>query len=172
MPTLPLTTYYTPSPLRVDEPGGGALSLPISQFRCLARLPASFLPRDAIIDTGSPLTLMPEAMWRLFRPGVDYELLPWSSGFTPPLGRTAGWNFTFRLARFLQPIILFNLTTRTELTRDHVVAQFAVGNPPAFARSNAPPRVVIGLWGGLLEGTSLRIATDAATGHVAGALDW
>lgn len=172
MPALPLTTYHSVSPLRADEPTGAARVIPLPQFRCLARLPGSFLPRDAIIDTGSPLTWMPEAIWDRLSEGIDFEVLPWSSGFLPPTGRTAGWNFTFRMARFLQPLALFNLTTNTELVRDRVIVQLTDGNPPSLARSNAPAVVVIGLWGGLLEGTSLRIATDAATGRVAGALEW
>ena len=160
MPALPLSTYYSPSPLRVDEPNGAARVIPLPQFRCLVRLPGVLLPRDAVIDTGSPLTWMPEAIWSRFQPGIDYEWLPWSSGFSPPAGRTAGWNFTFRMARFLQPVSLFHLNSREELVRTRVIAQFADGNPPSAALSNAPPRVVIGLWGGLLEGTNLRITTN------------
>ena len=172
MPTLPLTTYTAASPLRVNEPTGAPLAIPLPQFRCLARIAGVFLPRDAIIDTGSPLSWMPEGIWKRLSEGSDYEVLPWASGFVAPPGRTAGWNFTFRIARLLRPLALFNMTSNTELVRDRVIVQLTDGNPPAFARSNNPLRVVIGLWGGILEGTSLRIATDAATGHVAGALEW
>lgn len=172
MPTLPLTTHYPPVLLRVDDPSGAPLAIPLPQFRCLTQIAGIFLPRDAVIDTGSPLSWMPEAIWNRLSEGTDYEVLPWASGFVPPPGRTAGWNFTFRIARLLQPIRLFALTTSVELVRDRVIVQFADGNPPAFSRGNAPPRVVIGLWGGLLEGTSLRISTDAATGHIAGSLGW
>src|SRR6266545_1793326 len=169
MPTLPLSTYHPPTLPRVDDPGGAPLVIQLPQFRCLAQLPGVFLPRDAVIDTGSPLTWMPEAIWNRLSAGTDYEVLPWSSGFVPPLGRTAGWNFTFRIARLLQPIRLFTLTSPVELVRDRVIIQLANGNPPGSSRSNAPPRVVIGLWGGVLEDTALRISTDAATGHVTGA---
>ncbi len=168
MPTLPLSTYYPPVSLRVDEPSGTPLAIRLPQFRCLARIAGVFLPRDAIIDTGSPLSWMPEGIWKRLSEGSDYEVLPWASGFVPPPGRTAGWNFTFRIARLLRPLALFNMTSNTELARDRVIVQLTDGDPPAFARSNNPLRLVIGLWGGILEGTSLRI-----TGHpVTGALEW
>jgi hypothetical protein len=172
MPIMPLATLSPGLPLQAEEPGGTRLTIPTPQFRCLIRPPGLLLPRDAVIDTGSPLSWLPEAIWSRLRIGSDYEFLPWPSGFTPPPVQTAGWNFTFRIARLVQPIILFNFATGAELTRDRVVVQLADGNPPAAARSNAPPRVVIGLWGGVLEGTSLRISPAPAPGHLAGALEW
>ncbi len=170
MPEIRLSTFGTRATLPVRAPSGGPLLLPRAQFRCLVRLPNLTMPRDGIIDTGSPFTWMPEAIWQHFRPGIDFEELPFEPGYTVPRGQTAGWNFTFRFVRMLQPIGLYDF--QTELTRDNAIVQFTEGDPPSLARSNAPAVVVIGLWGGLLEGTSLRIATDAATGHVAGALEW
>jgi hypothetical protein len=35
--------------------------------------------------------------------------------------------------------------------------------------SHAP---LLGLWGGILEGTNLRVSADAATGHAVGSLEW
>jgi hypothetical protein len=172
MPTLPLTVFQTAAPLRVDEPTGTPLAVPLSQLRCLAQLPGVFLPRDAIIDTGSPLSWMPERVWNRMSEGTDYEVLPWSKGFVPPPGRTAGWNFTYRIARLLRPLTLFVLNANTTLVRDQVVVQLADGNPPAFARSNNPLHMVVGLWGGVLEGTALRVGTAAAGGHTVGALEW
>lgn len=170
MPEIRLSTPAVWATLPVRNANGVRLSLPRAQFRCLVRLPNLTMPRDGIIDTGSPFTWMPEAIWQHFRPGIDFEELPFEPGYTVPRGQTAGWNFTFRFVRMLQPIGLYDF--QTELTRDNAIVQFTDGNPPSLARSNAPAVVVIGLWGGLLEGTSLRIATDAATGHVAGALEW
>lgn len=171
MPILPLTTYYQKASLCVDEPTSSPLVIPLPQFRCLARLPGSFLPRDAIIDTGSPLTWVPEAIWDKLTEGIDYEVLPWSSGFTPPTSRTAGWNFTYRIARLLGPIELFHLSSNATLVRDRVIVQLTDGNPPVRSQNNSPPRIVIGLYGGLLTGARLHVSTDAA-GHLAGALEW
>jgi hypothetical protein len=133
-------------------------------------LPNLLVPRDGIIDTGSPFSWFPEAIWSQFRRGTDYEELPLEPGTIAPSGRTAGWNFTFRFVRFLQPIGLHDGSS--ELVRNNVIAQFTNGNPPSFARTNAPAVAVIGLWGGALEGTSVRIATDATTGRLTGAIEW
>jgi hypothetical protein len=128
------------------------------------------MPRDGIIDTGSPLSWFPEGVWSQFQDGRDFEWLPFSAGYTPPRGQTAGWTFTFRMARLLQPLSLFD--TQSELIRDGVIVQFADGNPPSKPGNKQPPRAIIGLWGGALEGTSIHISTDAATGHVIGTLEW
>ena len=170
MPEIRLSTPAVWAALPVRNANGVRLSLPRAQFRCLVRLPNLTMPRDGIIDTGSPFTWMPEAIWQHFRPGIDFEELPFEPGYTVPRGQTAGWNFTFRFVRMLQPIGLYDF--QIELARDRVIVQLTNGNPPIPPGSQRPAVVVIGLWGGLLEGTSLRIATDAATGHVAGALEW
>jgi hypothetical protein len=171
MPRLPLTTYQTAPPMPVGDAAGRRLLIPRLQFRCLIRLPNSLLPRDGIIDVGSPLSWFPEDVWKHFRPGTDFEELPFELGYTPPRGQTAGWVFTFRMVRMLHAVVLFDLGSSTELVRDGVIVQLADGNPPASA-PNRPARVVIGLWGGVLEGTSLRIGTDPATGHAIGSLEW
>jgi hypothetical protein len=128
------------------------------------------MPRDGIIDTGSPLSLFPESVWSRFEPGIDFEWLSFAPGFSPPRGQSARWTFTFRIARMLQPLSLFD--TQAELKRDNAIVQFADGNPPIHSGSKQPPRVVIGLWGGVLEGTSIQIARDAGTGHAVGILEW
>ena len=154
----------------VEEPGGQRLLVPRLQFRCLVRLPNTFLPRDGIIDTGSPFSWFPEAVWSHFQPGIDFEWLPFEMGYTSPRAHTVGWAFTFRMARMLQPVILFD--TQTQLNRDRVIIQFADGNPPSLASSKRPPSLVFGLWGGVLEGTSLHMTKDIATGHIHGTLEW
>lgn len=60
---------------------------------------------------------------------------------------------------------------QTELLRHGLVAQFADSNPLVPSGSQRPAVAVIGLWGGALEGTNVRIATDA-TGRLTGALEW
>jgi len=169
MPTLKLTTFFPGSPMPVVS-STGTILIPRPQFRCLVRLPSTLMPRDGIIDTGSPLSWFPEGVWSQFREGTDFEWLPFAAGYTPPRGQTAGWAFTFRIARMLQPLSLFD--TQTELNRQGVIVQFADGNPPAPPGSKRPPRVVMGLWGGVLEGTSLHMSCDATTGHTIGRLEW
>jgi hypothetical protein len=170
MPQMLLTSYNPYAPIQVNEPNGNRLHLPRIQFRAWLRLPGIMFPRDAIIDTGSPFTWFPEDVWQSLRVSVDYEWLAFPTGCTPPRGLSVGWNFTFRFARFLQPIGLHDF--QTELTRDGAIVQFANGNPPIPPGSRRPAFVVVGLWGGVLEGTALRISADAATGQAVGALEW
>lgn len=167
MPTLRLTTAQWANAFDVVATGG-PLSVPQVQFRCFVRFPNSLLPKDAVIDTGAPLTFVPEDVWRPLRPGMDYEWLPFVPGAVPPLARLAGWQFAFEMARFLGPVSLLDYAT--EVPRPGVIAAFATGNPrPQSARQSLPP-IVIGLWGGLLEGGSIGISRDPATGRARGEL--
>lgn len=171
MPSIKLSTFFPGSSLPVVLPSGNLL-IPRPRFRCLIQLATTFAPRDGIIDTGSPLTWFPEAIWSQFQENRDFEWLPYQLGYASPSAIAAGWTFTFRMARLLQPISLFNIRSKHELIRDRIIVQFADGNPPSPVGSKRPPRVVIGLWGGLLEGTSIRMSTDATTGHTIGNLEW
>jgi hypothetical protein len=74
---------------------------------------------------------------------VDFEWCPFEPGIVVPAGRTAGWQFTFRMARFLTPLALMDFATEVE--RADVIAAFATGNPPAHLAKKAPPPVIIGL---------------------------
>jgi hypothetical protein len=154
----------------VEVPNGTHLLVPRLQLVCYVRLPNLLMPLDGIIDPGSPLSWFPEAVWSRLRPGIDFEELPFEAGYMPPRAQAAGWSFSFRVARMLQPVVLMD--TSTELERNAVIVQFADGNPPIPPGSKKPPRVVIGLWGGILEGLNLRMATDPGTGHTVGALEW
>lgn len=169
MPRVELTAYGPYSPLPLVAPAGPLLA-PRVQFRCFLRLPNVLAPRDAVIDTGAPFTIFPEEVWRPLRAGTDFEWLPFAPGFAPPAARTPGWTFTYRFARFLLPVGLHD--GRTELHRDGLIAQFADSNPLVSAGSQRLAVAVVGLWGGALEGTSVRVETDAATGRLAGALEW
>jgi hypothetical protein len=168
MPQIELIPFGQRTHVPVDEPSGNRLHLPRVQCRCWMRLPNLTMPRDGIIDTGSPFTWFPEAIWQHFRSGLDFEELPFEAGYVPPRGQTAGWNFTFRMVRLLQPIGPHD--GRAELTRDRAIVQFSDGNPPIPRGSQRPAVAVIGLWGGVLEGTRLHISP--APGHLAGALEW
>jgi len=170
MPQIRLSTHVLGRPLPVEPNVGSGILIPRLQFRCWVRLPNTFMPRDGIIDTGSPLTWFPEDVWSPFQHGRDFEWLPFAPGYTPPRGQTGGWAFSFRMARLLQPMSLFD--TQTELIREGTIVQFTDGNPLAPMNSKRPPLVVIGLWGGILEGTNLRMTTNATTGQTLGSLEW
>jgi hypothetical protein len=165
MPVLRLSTLERPFPHPVLDAAGKPVSVARPQLQCLVRLPGSLLPQDGIIDTGAPLTTVPERLWSGLQAGTDYEWLTFPPGTPLPAGVMARWRYTFRLARFLAPVTLMDYATAVD--RPDVVAAFADGNPPAAGRGLPP--VVVGLWGGLLEGGA--VAVDRTPGgRVAGEL--
>ncbi|HSQ57324.1 MAG TPA: hypothetical protein VLM40_16500 [Gemmata sp.] len=167
MPTIVLSAVHL-GPLPLVLPHGGRFQAPRLRFHCLLRLPEHLLPRDGIVDTGAPLSCFPLSIWTSFRFGTDFEWLPFEAGFTPPTGQMIGWRYTFRIARFLVPLSLMDYAT--EVDRHNVIAAFADTDPPAPAARLALPPIIIGLWGGLLEGGKLAVSRTAA-GQVAGELD-
>jgi hypothetical protein len=169
MPVLRLSTGNWALPLTASDPRGAPVPIFRPQFRCFIRLPNALLPRDALIDTGAPMTCLPERTWRSLRDGVDFEWLSLPTGPNAS-GVMAGWQYTFRLARFLVPLALLDYTA--EIERPDVIAAFAFGNPPTFAGRPALPPVYVGLWGGLLEGSRLTIGRDPAAGQVTGELEF
>jgi hypothetical protein len=169
MPTIQLDPGNWGTPFPVVAPRGGTISVFRPQFRCLLRVPNAFFPRDAIIDTGAPLTCFPEAIWSQFREGIDFEWLPFAPGVHVTPGRVAGWQFTFQMARFLVSLALMDYTTAVE--RPEVIAQFAAGNPSATPSRRALPPIVVGLWGGLLEGGKIAIERTP-TGQVSGTVEF
>jgi hypothetical protein len=165
VPTIRLTAHALIAPRPVVLPSGRTIDVSSDQFRCLIRLPNQILPYDAVIDTGAPLVYFPQLVWSRLRDGIDFEWLTPVAGASPPaqIGR---WQFTFQMARFLAPLWLMDYSTEVE--RPEVIAAFASSNPPAPPTRQALPPIVIGLWGGLLEGGRIGVARDPATGRVAG----
>lgn len=166
MPVVRLSVATIARPSVVILPGGGTLDVPKFQLRCVLDLPGPAGSVNAVIDTGAPLTFVPEDVWRKLRPGVDFEWLPFVPGSALPTGQFVGWSFSFRMARFLAPVAVMDYSTDVE--RADVVAAFADGNPPVGGQQT--PSVVVGLWGGLLEGSRLHLDRDPATGRPAGSL--
>jgi hypothetical protein len=126
------------------------------------------LPQDALIDTGAPLTCFPEKVWSSFLAGTDFEWLSFPAGTPPPIGVMSNWQYTFQLARFLVPLTLLDYVTAVD--RPDVIAAFAAGNPQTTGKGLPP--VIVGLWGGVLEGGRLRIDRNPASGQVTGELDF
>jgi hypothetical protein len=143
--------------------------MPTVQFRCLVRLPNFLLPQDGIIDTGAPHIIFPRALWTRFRQGIDFEWLPLAPGLNTPSGRVGRWQFTFQMARFFGTLAVMDYTT--EIERPEVIAAFADTDPPAAPTRQAPPPIVIGLWGGLLEGGRIGIGR-MPNGQVSGEIEF
>ena len=170
MPTIRLTVQNQRPVAPVVLPAGGTLNIPTVQYRCLLRLPAFPLPRDAVIDTGAPLVYFPQQVWSGLREGIDFEWLPFAAGTVSPVAQIARWQFTYQFARFLVPVGVMDYTT--EFERPEVVAAFASGDPPAPSTRKALSPIIIGLWGGVLEGGRIAVGRDPLSGHVTGSLEF
>lgn len=167
MPVVRLFVIDIARPSAVVVPAGGTLDVPKFQLRCVLDLPGLGVPVDAIIDTGAALTFVPESVWQPLRPGTHFEWLPFAAGTGVRTGQFATWSFAYRMARFLAPVAVMDYST--DIERADVIAAFADSDPPASNLQKLPP-VVVGLWGGLLEGGRLHLDRDPATGRVVGEL--
>jgi hypothetical protein len=135
----------------------------------MMRLPGVPGIQEAVVDTGAPLTIIPYSLVKRLREGTDFEWLPLTAGARPRFGRVLGWQFSFQVARFLLPLTLTDYTTRID--RAGVIAQFATTDPPA-ARGRSTHPIILGLWGGVLEGGRVAIDCDPATSSVVGAIEF
>lgn len=147
---------------RFVRPGGGPGAIPALWLRAHARLVPLVRPGgwealragipDCIVDTGAPLTLVPESIWSRFRPGAVTRL-PFDPAM-PAANRSltvGGGRFPYDLAEL--DVELFDhhgggMTVRVvaQLTRD--------GGALAIP-------MLLGLSGGLLDGRVLRAEPDA-----------
>jgi hypothetical protein len=167
MPTLQLRVNNWNSPIPVVDPGGAVIPIELPRLICSVGLPGLLIPRNGIIDVGSPLTIVPQDIWTGLREGTDFEWLPFAPGTVPPPATILGRTFTYRIARFLGPVDLMDPATL--IARPNVIAQFASGNP-ASKPTQVAPLIVIGLSGGVLEGGRLHIDRDPTTGRLTGEL--
>ncbi len=167
VPTVRLSVQHLRPAMMLTPPVGATIDVPSVQFRCLVRLPNFILPQDAIVDTGAPHIIFPLALWTRFREGIDFEWLPFSPGVQSPVAQLTRWQFSFQMARFLAPLALMDYTTEIELP--DVIAAFAHTDPPAPLTRRAPPPIIIGLWGGVLEGGRIAVERTPA-GRVSGEL--
>lgn len=167
MPTLALTSARLGPAISTRDASGATVSIAPTRLYALLEVPGLLLPRDAIVDSGSPLTVFPEAIWSLCQPGRDFELLPFV-GRPPQPARVLGWSFTFRIARFLRPLAFVDANLGTRVERPGAVVQFADGNPPIRPGARGLPPIIVGLWGGLLEGGRMGIERNPLAGGVRG----
>jgi hypothetical protein len=150
-----------PSVFRFLRPGGIRDSIPalrlcadvrlVPYIRSLGRdaLQAAF--PECIVDTGCPLSIIPEYIWSHFHPGV---VLPLPFDPAMPLAHRfvslGGGSFPYELGE-----LTIRLTDRDQRTMDvRIVAQ--------FTRDNGALTVpmILGLRGGAIDGRILRSAPD------------
>ncbi|MBX9628626.1 MAG: hypothetical protein K2X82_32815 [Gemmataceae bacterium] len=145
---------------------GGLGRVPLRRLYCDLRCPPHPGARQAVLDTGAPLTILPHAVWSgafNWRAGRDYDELPVAVANLH--GHVAGRRYTFILARLRVPVELAGRDPRGDRLRlDDLVCQLA---DPA-----GPPLTLLGLWGGAFVGRKLAAEADPAGDDLAARLDW
>jgi hypothetical protein len=101
---------------------------------------------SAVLDTGSPLTVFPKWAWREFASQVVRLQLV---GEQAPVGRAGGRQFRYFLGRVW--VGAFDPFDR-RLPAVPVLAQFREDDIPA---GEPRPPILLGLWGGILDGRTL-----------------
>jgi hypothetical protein len=103
-------------------------------------------PRRTILDTGAPLTIFPKDLWQSF--ADEIVRLPFV-GEQGQIGRAGGRQFSYFLGR-----VWVGVTDPFDrrLPAVPVLAQFREDAIPA---GEPLPPILLGLWGGILEGRQL-----------------
>lgn len=140
--------------------------VPLRQLSCLLRVPPIPGAKRAILDTGAPLSHFPHQVWANefnWREGRDFHVLP-VAGNPPLVGQTLGFRYSFRLVRLRVPVVLAGRDlTAPRLQVDSLVTQ--------LAEPGGPPFILLGLWGGVLDGRRLSFGT-ATDADMTAALEW
>jgi hypothetical protein len=136
----------------------GPLPLFHKRLKSLVLVGSSSTPRDGLMDTGSPLTIFPERIWKNHRQEIEWFTTPPSStlkSWWSSISGVTGGAVPCELGRISLTVIDLSGNTLRPIP---VVAKFAQDN------GLLPNRVILGLWGGILEGRRLMLdssATDA-----------
>lgn len=139
----------------------------LRRLTCLLRSAGGQGIWEAIIDPGSPLTLLPYSVWSEkfnWQPGIDYDELEVDNADTPLTGKVRGHTFSFKLARLRVPIELIGKDlTGPRIRVESLIVQLL---------DAGPPYILIGLWGGALEGKRLSFNRLPQSDELAAKLDF
>jgi hypothetical protein len=140
----------------VADKSGNPIALPFLRLFALIRigLQARRLA-DCIIDTGAPLTVFPRQAWNRFASEIEWLTLPPAqvkdSWVTNLRGRTGGTS-ECRIGRIF--VEAFDVEDGLRfLPGSSVLAQFE-------EKETAEDRIIVGLYGGILEGRRLILEPD------------
>lgn len=161
IPTLPASGNLDLSPA---VPGLGRV--PIRRLVCSLRVPPIPGAREAILDTGAPLSIFPHRVlsgdynWKA---GRDYDELSVAGG--APTGQVLGFHYSFRLVRLRVPVVLSGKNLKGDRLRiDSLVCQLAKAGGPTF--------ILLGLWGGVFDNRRLVIDRDPAGDELTARLEF
>ena len=151
----------------------------LRRLSCLMRieLPGGVsVVRDAVIDSGAPLTIFPHKIWAAdfgWEAGRDYEELSLAGGGSSAMrGRVMGHEYCYRLAVLRTPVELLGKNPSDDRLRlERLVAQLETPAENATT-STGLPSIVFGLWGNAIEGRTLRVRRLSGSDELLAHLDF
>jgi hypothetical protein len=142
--------------LVLAPPVAGLNRVLVRHLYCSLRVPPIPGTYQAVLDTGSPLTVFPHDLWYHqfgWRAGRDFDELSVAGIGTTLTGQVLGYRYSCRLARLRVPVELAGRDPKGDRLRlDALVCQLAdIGGPPF---------TILGLWGGAFTGRRLAVETQ------------
>jgi len=185
MPSMPLVIKKLPFVHRKGQPDevrfeGGVLPLSaplagpqLGRVRylrtvCNYRVPPISGAREAILDTGAALSLIPRGQWRDdfgWREGVHFEVCDFA-GLGPLLdAQLLSHAFRCRIVRLKVPVVVAgSLVDGPRFQIDNLVAQ--------LPETEQPKLTLLGLWGGVFEGRRLVVDRVPNGDDLTARFDW
>lgn len=143
-------------PRRFPAPDGGGTPVAFTEYRvvCPLLVGAGRHLFDAWIDTGAPVSVFPQRVWRAFSDEIDWVDDP---GRLPREASVGGVGYPFHYGRV--PVGVISADLRTELPPLSVLAMFTRDGEKL-------PAPLIGLTGGVLAGRRLVVEPDLAAARL------
>lgn len=148
--------------LVLDPPLPGLPRVLLRRLTCLLRVPTVPGAREAVLDTGAPLTVFPFDVWsREYRwqAGRDYDPLSVAGVAGVLHGQVLQHRYQCRLARLRVPVELAGRSLNVRLRLDSLVVQ--------LTEPGGPPYIILGLWGNALDGRTIQIARHPGSDELA-----
>jgi hypothetical protein len=151
---LPVANLRRHNPIRFFDERGQVRELPHLRLRVsilVGKDPPNPSADDrrsfpAVLDTGAPISIFPKNAWQMVLPEISRVRLVEERVLT---GAAAGRRYSYFLGRVLLGAI--DLWER-RLRAVSVLAQFREDDTP---KGEPSPPILLGLWGGILEGRTL-----------------
>ena len=162
MPRVPVQVQATAA-VTVDDGANPPITLGQQRLAVWVKLGGENQVRQVIIDTGAPVTFIPNRLW------VRYSVAGWirwrchpPDSFTRdrlPTFQVLGGRYPYRLGYItVQPV---GLTAGVELPAVEILAQFLEDRPIAATDPpELPPLIVLGMEQGILRGRYLVVGQD------------
>ena len=135
---------------------------------CNFRVPPVPGVREAILDTGAPISVFPRSMWRdefRWKEDVEFEVCEVAGVGTVLDATVLGHNYRCRVVRLNVPVEIAG----SRLGEDRLVVPRLIAQLP---ESDGPKQAIFGLWGGVFTGCRLTVGASSASEVLDARLDW